>query len=652
MTRTRNGRPSDRELGMDRAITRRDFVQGAAVGGAGLLAAAWLPGCGRSPPDLPPAAQDRPGYYPPRLTGLRGSHPGSFENAHALRDGTLKSEAVDLDEEFDLIVVGAGISGLAAAHFYRDAQPNARVLLLDNHDDFGGHAKRNEFELDGQLRLLNGGTMLIDSPRPYSAAADGVLRAIGIDVPALARLMQAQDPDFYRFEDSGRRAVFFDRETFGADHLAAGFRHKPMREFLAHAPLSANAKRDLERLATTTRDYLPALSSLQKKQRLMKMSYRDYLRDLVKVDPQVLAVFQARTQGEWGVGIDAVSALDCWGLGMEGFEGLKLEPGSIPGMGFTPAGYADTGGSVRLHFPDGNATIARGLVRRLIPAAVPGTTIEDLVTARVDYARLDRPEEPVRLRLNSTAVRVVNEGAPASARGARVTYVRDGRAFTVRARHCVLACYNMIIPYLAPELPEQQKQALHALVKAPLVYTSVAIRNARAFDKLGVTWIYAPGCYHTSVRVNATVDIGGYRSPRSPDEPTLVWMGRTPCKPGLSEHDQNRAGRAELLATPFEVFERNIRDQLGRMLGGGGFDPASDITAITVNRWPHGYAPEHNSLWEPQLPEAEQPQALGRARFGRIAIANSDSGGGAYTDVAIDQARRAVDELLGSSRGA
>ncbi len=652
MTRTRNGRPSDRELGMDRAITRRDFVQGAAVGSAGLLAAAWLPGCGRTPPDLPVAAQDRPGYYPPRLTGLRGSHPGSFESAHALRDGTLKTAPVDLNEDYDLIVVGAGISGLAAAHFYRSAQPNARVLLLDNHDDFGGHAKRNEFELDGQLRLINGGTLLIDSPRPYSAAADGVLRAIGIDAPALAKVIGAQDPDFYRFESSAQSAVFFDRETYGADHLAVGYRHKPWREFLAGAPLSAAAKRDFERLVTGRQDYLPGLSSQQKKQRLIKMSYLDYLRDVAKVDAQVMALFQARTHGEWGVGIDAVSALDCWGQGVEGFDGLKLEPGSIPGMGFTASGYADTGGSVRLHFPDGNATIARGLVRRLIPAAVPGTTVEDLITARVDYARLDRAGEPVRLRLNSTAVRVLNDGPPESARNTRVTYIRDGRALTVRARDCVLACYNMIIPYLAPELPGRQKQALHSLVKTPLVYTSVAIRNARAFGKLGVKWISAPGGYHTSARISATVDIGNYQSPRSPDEPTLVWMTRTPCKPGLPEHDQNRAGRAELLATPFEVFERNIRDQLGRMLAGGGFNPADDITAITVNRWPHGYAPEHNSLWEPELPEAQQPQVLGRARFGRIAIANSDSGGGAYTDVAIDQARRAVDELLGSLRGA
>ncbi len=652
MTRNRSGKSSDRELGMHRAITRRDFVQGAAVGSAGLLAAAWLPGCGQHSPELPAAAQDAAGYYPPRLTGLRGSHPGSFESAHALRDGTLKPAPLDLDEQYDLVVVGAGISGLAAAHFYRAAMPGARILLLDNHDDFGGHAKRNEFELDGQLRLLNGGTLLIDSPRPYSDVADGVLKAIGIDVVALAKVLQPQDPMFYKSVNSGESAWFFDRETFGADHLAVGYQHQSWRAFLSGAPLSAAAKRDVERIEAGVKDYLPGLTSLQKKQRLMKLSYRDYLRDVVRVDPAVLAIYQARSQGEWGVGIDAVSALDCWGDDMPGFAGLKLEPGSIPGMGFTPAGYADTGGSLRLHFPDGNATIARALVRRLIPAAVPGTSVADLITARVDYSRLDRAGEPVRLRLNSTVVRVRHDGPPATAPAAVVTYMRDGRALAVRARNCVLAGYNMMIPYLAPELPAAQKQALHALVKTPLVYTSVAIHNSRAFARLGARRIYAPGSFHTSAWLNPTVNIGDYRSPRSSDEPTLIWMTRTPCKPGLPEHDQNRIGRAELLAMPFEVFERNIRDQLGRMLGAGGFDPAADIAAITVNRWPHGYAPEHNSLWEPELPEAERPHVLGRARFGRIAIANSDSGGGAYTDVAIEQAYRAVTELLASQRGA
>jgi len=633
---------------MRRAITRRDFVQGVAVSSAGVLAAAVLPGCSSpaSPPAAAvPAAQDRPGYYPPRLTGLRGSHPGSFEAAHALRDGTVPPSPVGVEETYDLVVVGAGISGLSAAHFYREQKPGARILVLDNHDDFGGHAKRNEFELGGELRLLNGGTLEIDSPRPYGEVADGVLKAIGIDAKALAS--RVQHPEFYEGLGMGT-GIFFDKETFGADHLATGYMQKPLSQFLAGAPLSEAAKRDVRRLEEGTVDLLPGLSSDEKKRRLSKTSYRDYLKDTVKVDPKVLALYQARTQGEWGVGADAVSALDAWGIQLPGFKGLRLAPGSIPGMGFTPAGYADTGGSVKLHFPDGNATIARLLVRRLIPAAVPGSTAEDVVTSRVDYARLDVPGEPVRLRLSSTVVGAANVGSSAAPEGAAVTYLRDGRAYRVRARHAVLACYNMMIPYLCPGLPEPQKAALHSLVKTPLVYTSVAITNWRAFAKLGVRQIHAPAGYHTSARLNMTVDIGDYRSPRSPDQPSLIWMTRTPCKPGLPEHDQNRAGRAELLATTFETFERNIREQLGRMLGPGGFDPATDITAITVNRWPHGYAPEHNSLFEPDLPEAERPHVIGRRPFGRIAIANSDAGGGAYTDVAIEQAHRAVHELLGA----
>ncbi len=645
MTRDRPRSPRDIATGMDLPISRRDFVQGVAIGSAGILAAAALPGCTRAAPKLPPGAQDLPGYYPPSLTGLRGSQAGSFEAAHALRDGAPQPTPIELEEHYDLVVVGAGISGLSAAHFYCEQHPAARVLVLDNHDDFGGHAQRNEFDLGGQLALMNGGTMMIDSPRPYSAVADGLLRRLGIDAATLAKTIQ--HPEFYQGLGLGE-GVFFDRETFGSDHLAVGYGSKPWHEFLAATPLSAAARRDLQRVEDGGSDYLPGLSSNEKKQRLAKVSYRNYLQNIVKVEPEVLAFYQTRTQGEWAVGVDAVSALDAWGIDLPGFKGLKLEPGSIPGMGFTPAGYADTGGSVRLHFPDGNATIARLLVRRLIPEAVPGSSVEDVISARVDYSRLDRGVNPVRLRLNSTVLNVQNLGSAESAKETAVTYLRDGRRLRVRSRHCVLACYNMMIPYLCPQLPEQQKTALHALVKSPLVYTSVAIRNWQAFAKLGVWQIYAPGSYHTGLRLNPSVDIGAYRSPRSPSEPSVIWMERTPCQPGLSEHEQNRAGRAELLATPFQTFERNIRDQLGRMLGPGGFDPAADITAITVNRWPHGYAPEHNSLFDPELPESELPQVIGRRRFGRIAIANADAGGGAYTDVAIEQAQRAVGELPGA----
>jgi len=633
---------------MDRTIDRRDFLNGVAVA----IGAIGAPGIGLAADPATPWPQDQPGYYPPILNGLRGSHPGSFESAHALRDGDFWSQAPapeDTGERYDLVVVGGGISGLSAAHFYRAAKPGAKILILDNHDDFGGHAKRNEFHLDGKLHLLNGGTLEIDSPRPYSAVADGLLKTLGIDPPALSA---ACDKDELYPSLGMGRGVFFDRETFGEDRMVAG---APGRKgggtaadwaaFAARTPLSPTAQADVVRINTGTVDDMPGLTSAQKKDALSRMSYRDYLAKVVKAGPAALAMYQSATQGEWGVGIDAVSALDCWGFGLAGFQGLELAPGSAPRMGYTPAGYAD-GGSYTFHFPDGNATIARLLVRNLIPAALPGEDCRDVVGAKVDYARLDRMDNAVRIRLSSIAVRARNLGDAAAARGVEVAYVRGGQVFTVRASDCVLASWNMMIPYICPELPAPQRAALHSLVKTPLVYTSVALRNWTAFHKLGVAGFQAPGGYHTYAVLNPAVDIGVVTAERSPDRSILLHMVRTPCQPGLPEHEQNKAGRAELLTTPFEVFERNIREQLGRSLAAGGFDPARDITAITVNRWPHGYAPEYNPLWEPDLPPEQQPNVVGRARFGRITIANSDSGRAAYTDSAINQARRAVDELL------
>ncbi len=649
-------READKALGMDRPIDRRDFLNGMAVAigpfGPGALGAGMLAGAAAA--ERPPAVwpQDQPGYYPPVLEGLRGSHAGSFENAHALRDGdfwSAHSDAEDTGEQYDLVIVGGGISGLSAAYFYRQARPRAKILILDNHDDFGGHAKRNEFHLDGKLHLMNGGTLEIDSPRPYSAVGDGLLRVLGIQPEVLSK--DCNQTKLYPSLGMGG-AVFFDKETFGEDRLVTGVPSrrnggtaKDWRAFAAKTPLSPQGQRDLVRINTGKTDYFPGLTSEAKKDKLSRMSYRDYLQKMMKVGPEALAYYQNSTHGEWGVGIDAVSALDCWGFGAPGFAGLKLKPGSAPRMGYTPSGYAD-GGSYTFHFPDGNASIARLLVRNLIPGAIPGHDCKDIVAAKVDYSRLDRPDNSVRIRLSSIVVAARNQGDPARSSGVRIAYVRGDKVFTVKAKSCVLASWNMMIPYLCPEMPQAQKAALHSLVKTPLVYTSVALCDWTALHKLGASQVMAPGGYHGYFVLNPAVDIGGVTAERSPDKPILIHMVRTPCHPGLPEHDQNRAGRAELLATPFETFEREIRSQLGRALAGGGFDPARDIVGVTVNRWPHGYAPEYNPLWEPDLAPELRPNVVGRQRFGRIAIANSDSGGAAYTDSAIDQAHRAVQELL------
>jgi spermidine dehydrogenase len=634
----------DRELGMDRAITRRDFLNGIALAlGASMLPFETLAAFGDGDDYAP---EKKPGYYPPGLTGLRGNHPGSFEFAHMMRDGTvsgLLQSARPVGEAYDLIIVGGGISGLAAAHFYRKiAGRQPRILILDNHDDFGGHAKRNEFRSGNRVLLGYGGTQSLEAPGRYSKVAKGVLAELGVDT---SKFYKAFDQGFYSSRKLGR-GVFFDKETFGSDYLAAGAGERPWAELLAKAPLSDAARRDIARVYEEDHlDHMPGLSSEEKKTKLAKTSYRDFLVSTLGVTTDALPFFQTSTHDLYGVGIDAVPALDLWGLGYPGFKGLNLAPGSWPGISRTAIPHESEEPYI-FHFPDGNASIARLLVRTLLPRAVPGHTMEDVVTARVDYARLDEPGSRTRIRLNSTAVRVRHVGDPDSAREVEVTYVRGGKAWTVRAPGVVLACWNGVIPYMCPEIPEAQRAALSYGVKVPLVYTNVALRNWTAFRKLGVSEVAAPGSYHSHASLDFPVSLGTYHFSRSPEEPIVLHMLRTPCHPGLPARQQHRMGRMELLATPYETFERNIRDQLARMLGAGGFDPARDIVGITVNRWSHGYAYEYNSLWDPLWPEREQPCVIGRQPFGRITIANSDAGAYAYTDCAIDQAYRAVAELV------
>jgi spermidine dehydrogenase len=651
-----HGSARDRELGMDRPITRRDFLNGAAIGLGGLLGNSSLLGLETGAHDSETEAQNRPGYYPPALTGMRGSHEGSYEVAHSLRDTNFWKtigNPLDTREMYDLVIVGGGISGLAAAYFYRArGGKSARILILDNHDDFGGHAKRNEFRTEGRLLLANGGTFAIESPTPYSKEAQGLLADLGIAPAALET--NCAVPDVYK---GLHRAIFFNRETFGVDQLVTGF---PTREeggssvadsnswteFLKKTPLSDEAQRDIGRLETEKVDYMPGLSQVEKKKRLAKMSYRDFLLNIVRVQPDVIPLYQTQTHDLYGVGIDAVPALDCWAYEYPGFGGMNLDRVPSPGLGYTATGEVTERPPYYFHFPDGNASIARALVRRLIPASSAGKTAEDIVTAKVDYNCLDARKSPVRIRLNSTAVRARHIGNSDSAKDVEVMYVQGNQTFTVRAKAVVMACWNMMVPYLCPELPNEQKQALQYGAKVPLVYTVVAVRNWRSFHRLGIRNVSSPGMYHDTVALDRAVDIGQYKSPKTPDEPILVRMLRTPCKPGLPERDQHRIGRVDLLTTPFSTFERNIRDQLLRILARGGFDPARDINAITVNRWPHGYAYEYNSLWDPDWPEGQRPCEIARKRFGRITIANSDAAAAAYTDQAIDQAYRAIQEIL------
>ena len=613
---------------MTKGITRRDFMNGIAIAVVGAAGIDLSSAQGADAPAAP--------TYPPSRAGLRGSHVGSFEAAHRLRDGSpFDITQTRLTERYDLAVVGAGISGLAAAHFYRQRRPNARVLILDTNDDFGGHAKRNEFVVDGQTLIGYGGTQSIDGPaHKWDGAAKGLLKDLGIDVK---RFNQAFDQGFYaRWNLS--QSVFFKKEMFGVDRLVRRpfgtwqeldenpHDSQALRAYLDQFPLGEKARAQLFEMYWSDRDVLSGKTQQQRLAVLEHMSYRDFIKQYWDADEEVLKFLQTRTHELWAVGIDAVPASETLTL-----PGLKAQRKALEQEPEEPYIY---------HFPDGNASIARMLVRRLIPGSASGGTMDDIVLAKFDYARLDDPMNAVRIRLNSTAIDVRNV-----ARGAEIAYVSGGNVVRVAAGDCVLACYHAMIPYIAPEASSEQRAALHDNVRAPLVYVNVVVRNWQPWHKLGVAYIENPGGTF-SAALDFPVSLDGYQFSADPSKPTCLHLMHTPTAPnqGLNMREQYRAGRARLYAMSFADFEREIRDELGRMLGSAGFDFDRDVAAITVNRWPHGYAYTPTPLYDDPENQARIAKQA-RRRLGRIAIANSDSGWDAYTHVAIDQAHRAVREL-------
>ena len=618
----------------NRNLNRRDFINGMALS----LAA----GTTLSPIEI--LAQSAVGtspYYPPGLTGMRDSHDGSFEIAHAVaREGRKFARPKEQTEDtYDLIVVGGGISGLSSAKFFRDrANGPSKILLLDNHDDFGGHARRNELDVDGKTLLCYGGSQTIQGPSKYSKVAGQLLRDLSIDTQ---RFYDYYDQEY--FSSRGMAGgIYFDKATFGVDQLSKnpieillnrGLQGEELRDAVATMPISQQDQADFVRLLDGGVDYLDGMSKAEKVELLRNISYLTFLEEYAKMPESVMAILQDCYLVILSVGWEAGQALNAaysympgtWELGVQE-EYVEEEP------------YI-------FHFPDGNAGVARSLVRDLIPKARPGNTMEDLVTARADYSLLDRSDSDIRIRLNSTVVNAVNTP---DGKHVDVTYVKNGEVYRARARHTVMACYNNIIPHICPDVAETQVEAIAYATKVPFVISSIAIRNWQAFAEAGFTWLYSPGdVVFKDMFLDFPVSMGDYHYSKGPDEPIVISGWHSPTTRDLPAKDQYRAGRAKLIQMSYDDFEQDIYSHLDSALGPYGFDAEREIAAITLNRWPHGYAYEYEGVGVPaEYDRFNGPHITGRAQMGRISIANSDSEAYAYVDGAIDAADRAVNEQL------
>jgi spermidine dehydrogenase len=619
-------------------ITRRDFLNGTALTiTAGLLPIDQL------------RAATTISNYPPALTGLRGAHDGAFEVAHQLaREGRpFPLDALKAEETYDLVVVGAGIAGLSAAWFHREKHPNAKILILDNHDDFGGHAKRIEFQVDGRLLIGYGGSESLVAPR----------KKLGRDAKRMFRALKLEPEAFYKEEVFHRslypklglsRATFFDKETFGQDKLVTGDPVKfnfdefgtknpnarAPETFLADCPLKPETKTTLARLMADRTDYMAGRSRAEKKAALAKLSYRAFLEQHVKLPKDGCDFYQGRLNDSFGLGIDTISSLDTFGAGFPGWKGMGLKKEDLGGEGDDAEPYIH-------HFPDGNATIARLLVRSLVPGTALGRTMGDVITAKFNYAKLDRTDRNVRIRLNSTVVSLRNEG-----NGVVIGYVRDGKLARIDAGHVIVAGFATMMPAMIPQMPADQKATLARNVKTAMLYNKVAIRDWTAFEKLGVHTINAPTSYHSLIKLDYPVSMGAYRFSRDPTQPMCLQMVHVPLTPnqGLSAVDQMRSGRGKLFTTPFAEIEQQIRADLDRMLGSGGFDAKRDIANITVNRWSHGYAYTPSSLID-DVKAFEAAAEKAKKPVGRILLASADTAWNAYAHSAIDEAARAAKEV-------
>lgn len=648
----------DRALGMGMDISRRDFIYGAsAVAGAAALTAG-LPGVALAQEAYSPADA---AVYPPLQTGLRGLHPGSFEPMHNLAwAGNSPPEGESTGEIYDLVVVGGGLSGLAAAYYFRkQAGASAKILILDNLQGIGGHAQRNEFEYGGHRLYANAGSAFLVAPPTWSYEARMILEDLDVMRPGDPR--DRTDRELFRSHGM-EAAVLFPKEEFGQDYLVKGNVNQPSAEFLSKTPLSAQVRAELDKLMNGRADYLSEKTDEEKIAMLQSMSYRDYLLNVVGVSEDCL-VF---VKGAWAMALDTCTAWHGFFRGRPGFAGLGLErPGSTDG---------GSGGGYTM--PGGNGDLARLLVRSLIPDALPPGDVIEVADKRLDYTVLDRASNSTRIRQSSIVYNVRHVGvAPRTLeidkRDVQISYVNDGRAYAVKAGHVVMACMNNVIPFICPEFPETQKAAMRKAVRAANLSVNVLVRNWEAFKAAGINNVTTPYGFYGSMGLASPRHFGRVMPSNAPDQPILVSFGTggnsgilsnrkmveaicgnaTPPI-GTNNDEQYQAVRRGLLAMPFSRFEREIRDTMVRSLSGTDFDPARDIVAISINRWAHGFATGLNDLFDQPLKPGEmRPNQIARQPFGKIAIANTDAGGVSTAQTAFDQAWRAVNELQPRSYG-
>ncbi len=615
--------------GMNRDMTRRDFLNGTLLGSGALLLRSAAPEHLFAQMATPSGNDDWTGYGGVGdYANSNGNTTAVFEAGHQIRDGlfeSLPANAIDTGETYDCVVVGGGISGLAAALiFQRKAGEGKTCLVIDNHPIFGGEAKRNEFLVDGHRLTAHQGSALFWPPYPHSFIAR-FYESIGLKTPRLEYQKWAGPaPEIALtrtpYLGSAPYGLYFGKK-FGQPQ---GVWVTDLKT-LEGAPVSAKTREEFLRTQSDQSAQKPQYRGDAISRRLDTITLEQHLMEKYGVSRDTVRTFLADEGGGYGLGPDALS----------GYTGYAFdELGPIPEDGTEM-------------FPDGNSGIARLIAKTLIPESIAGShSLEDVCRKNVNFAALDRAGAAARIRLDSTAVWVKHNGDAAKSESVTIAYTRGGKTYRVKARSVVMAGGSWTTRHIVRDLPDDRKEAYAQFHRSPCMVANVAVRNWRFLYKMGISgcqWFEGLGSY-LQIRKLA---LCGTDSPTiGPDSPVVLTIKVLYTYPGKTAEEQGHMGRGEMISTPFREYERQIRQQLTEMFARTGFEASRDIAGIILNRWGHAYASPAPGFYFGKDGKPAPGDVLRAAPFGRIAFANTDLSGMPDHKSSIIEADRAVEQLL------
>lgn len=619
----------------DPKITRRDFINAVLLGSGSLLL--QLP----APVELLALGGGWEGY------GGVGDYAASHGNTQeivriwqGLKDGSARPasrDVADSGEVFDLVVVGGGLSGLGAAYEFRETSGGkGSCLILENHPIFGGHAKRNEF-------LVNG----VKLTGPQASNSFSVVNREGTAEDEIFSALRIPRTFSYQELDPDLRPMHFDRTSYGFMlwqdiSPSVGFYFQggsdpgwvvdPWGGRLRDAPYSRKVKRDFLTWRNTEKRYYRR-STLEES--LDGQTYRDYIVRTMGLEPEIADFADPILASALGLGCDAISAYGAYQIGMPGFKGLGR---------WTGTRRLDE--SDWHSFPGGNDGFTRYFIKALIPAAIEGGyDFGDILNRRVNFGALDRAGSGVRLRLGAMAVDVRHEGPPEGADHVLVTYVKGGRHFRVRARAVVMASAGWSARHIVADLPETHRRAYDEFFYSPVLVVNVALTNWRFLYRLGLTGCRWFDGFGFSCNIRKPMIVGDYRQPLHPDQPVVLTFYVPLHYPGFSPEEQGEKGRREILGTSYAQYEEQIKGQMERVFGGAGFDPARDVAGIILNRWVNAYLNPQPGFYFGRDGSPAPREAI-RKPFGRIAFGHSELNGHMNWIAAVQEGRAAAGKMV------